>query len=65
MWQDMISRGVTKINVNSWIRDPYAEHLARALSSGTPLPDAIEEAIEVNAKECERFFHLLGSAGKA
>ena len=30
-----------------------------------PLPDAIEDAIEVMAKECERFIKLLGSEGKA
>jgi fructose-bisphosphate aldolase class II len=60
----MIQRGVSKINVNSWCRDPYVENLSQGLAS-KPFPEAQEEATEVFAKACERFFHLFGSAGKA
>ncbi|RSH85320.1 hypothetical protein EHS25_005127 [Saitozyma podzolica] len=64
LFEDMIRRGVSKINVNSWCRDPYAEALSKGLAS-KPFPDAQEEAIEVMAKNCERFFKLFNSAGRA
>lgn len=64
MWGQMISKGVSKINVNSWCRDPYAEALSKALA-GTPFPEATEEATEVFAENCAKFFKLFGSEGKA
>jgi fructose-bisphosphate aldolase class II len=53
-----------KINVNSWIRDPYVQALTKALVT-KPFPEATEEATEVFAKTTERFLTLFGSAGKA
>lgn len=35
------------------------------LNASEPLPTIYEDATEVFAKVCERFFDLLGSAGKA
>lgn len=64
LFQEIIRRGVSKINVNSWARDPYAEALAKGHAS-KPFPEATEEATEVFAQNCERFFKLFGSAGKA
>ncbi|KAK1922895.1 ketose-bisphosphate aldolase [Papiliotrema laurentii] len=64
LFREMIRRGVSKINVNSWCRDPYVENLAEGLKN-KPFPEAIEDATEVFAKKCEWFFHLFGSAGKA
>ncbi|OBZ71689.1 putative fructose-bisphosphate aldolase [Grifola frondosa] len=42
---ECIANGITKININSWGRDPYAKHLASALQT-KPFPDAVEEATE-------------------
>jgi len=64
-WPDMIKLGVTKINVNSWNRDPYAARLAKGITEGKPLPEAEMEATELFAQECEKWMHKFGSAGKA
>jgi len=61
---ECIKNGVSKININSWGRDPYAKALAAGLQS-KPFPDAVEEATEVFAGVCERFMTLFGSEGKA
>lgn len=55
---------MTKINVNSWARDPYAKALAEGLLSG-PFPEAVEHATETCAKAIERFMILFKSSGKA
>jgi fructose-bisphosphate aldolase class II len=54
----------SQINVNSWCRDPYAAALSAGLAS-KPFPDAQEEATEVMAKNCEKWFKMFGSEGKA
>lgn len=64
LFKECISNGVSKINVNSWARDPYVKVLATGLQS-KPFPDAVEESTEVFAKVCDRFFDLFGSSGKA
>ncbi|KIM44204.1 hypothetical protein M413DRAFT_443233 [Hebeloma cylindrosporum] len=64
LFVECIKNGVSKINVNSWARDPYAKSLGERLLSG-PFPEAVEEATETFAKVCDRFFTLFGSAGKA
>ncbi|EIW66298.1 hypothetical protein TREMEDRAFT_65569 [Tremella mesenterica DSM 1558] len=64
LFRKIVKSGVTKLNVNSWCRDPYVETLGQGLLS-RPFPEAMEEATEAFAKECERLFHLFGSAGKA
>ncbi|WRT70739.1 uncharacterized protein IL334_007737 [Kwoniella shivajii] len=64
LWRDLVESGVSKFNINSWARDPYCETLSKGLAS-KPFPDSEEEAIEAFAKVCDRFFKLLGSAGKA
>ncbi|KAF9005098.1 ketose-bisphosphate aldolase [Cyathus striatus] len=64
LFVECIKRGVSKINVNSWARDPYAKKLGESLLT-KPFPEAVEEATEVFAQVCERFFHLFGSSGKA
>ncbi|KZV61640.1 aldolase [Peniophora sp. CONT] len=65
LFLECIQNGVSKINVNSWARDPYVKSLADGLQAGKPFPDAIEDATEVFAGVCDRFFKLFGSAGKA
>ncbi|KAH8827213.1 ketose-bisphosphate aldolase [Flagelloscypha sp. PMI_526] len=64
LFVECIKNGVSKINVNSWARDPYVKALTTGLQS-KPFPDAVEEATEVFAGVCVRFFKLFGSAGKA
>ncbi|GBE87003.1 ketose-bisphosphate aldolase [Sparassis latifolia] len=61
---ECIKNGVSKINVNSWGRDPYAKALAEGLQTKS-FPDAVEDATEVFAGVCERFFKVFGSEGKA
>lgn len=53
-----------QINVNSWVRDPYAKALSEGLAT-KPFPDAQEDATEVFAQHCEKWFKIFGSAGKA
>ncbi|KAF8057611.1 ketose-bisphosphate aldolase [Lyophyllum atratum] len=64
LFLECIKNGVSKINVNSWARDPYAKTLGESLLT-QPFPEAQEAATEAFAAVCERFFTLFGSAGKA
>ncbi|XP_006456615.1 hypothetical protein AGABI2DRAFT_211680 [Agaricus bisporus var. bisporus H97] len=64
LFRECIKNGVSKINVNSWARDPYVKVLSEGLQTKA-MPEAIEEATEAFAAACERFFRLFGSAGKA
>ncbi|KAI0351448.1 aldolase [Trametes cingulata] len=64
LFKECIKNGISKININSWGRDPYAKKLAEGLQS-KPFPDAVEEATKVFEDVCERFFKLFGSAGRA
>ncbi|KAJ7902783.1 ketose-bisphosphate aldolase [Mycena olivaceomarginata] len=64
LFVECIKNGISKINVNSWGRDPYAKALAVALQT-KPFPEAVEEATEVFSTVCDRFFKLFDSAGKA
>ena len=64
LFKECIANGISKVNVNSWARDPYAKTLGSGLQSKS-FPEAVEESTEVFAKVCERFFDVLGSSGKA
>ncbi|KAF8147803.1 aldolase [Mycena galopus ATCC 62051] len=64
LFVECIKNGISKINVNSWGRDPYAKALAEALQT-KPFPEAVEDATEVFSKVCDRFFEVFHSAGKA
>ncbi|KAI0823197.1 aldolase [Trametes gibbosa] len=64
LFKECIKNGISKINVNSWAREPYVKTLADALQS-KPLPDAIEDATKAFEAVCERLFEVFGSAGKA
>lgn len=65
LFRECIRNGVSKINVNSWARDPYVNKLVEELHAKKPFPDAVEEATEVFAKVCDRFIELFESNGKA
>lgn len=41
------------------------KHIEQSLIKNVPLPEIYDGASDVFAGVCERFFHLLGSAGKA
>ncbi|KAJ7262731.1 aldolase [Mycena haematopus] len=64
LFVECIKNGISKINVNSWGRDPYAKALAASLQT-MPFPEAVEEATEVFSQVCDRFFELFRSVGKA
>lgn len=64
LFRDCIKRGVVKVNVNSWCRDPQVESWAKTMGK-KGLPDVYDEGMDAFGKACTRFFHLLGSAGKA
>ncbi|KAI0775508.1 aldolase [Trametes elegans] len=64
LFRECIKNGISKININSWGRDPYAKILAEGLQT-KPFPDAVQDATKVFEDVCERFFTLFGSAGKA
>jgi len=64
LFRECIQNGVSKINVNSWARDPYVASLAKGLQEKS-FPEAVDDATAVFASVCERFFKLFGSAGKA
>ncbi|WOO82050.1 Putative fructose-bisphosphate aldolase [Vanrija pseudolonga] len=64
LFRECIANGVSKVNVNSWLRDPYCVALAEGLTTKS-MPEAIDDAIEALEQSAYRFFDLLGSAGKA
>ncbi|KAL7422850.1 hypothetical protein Q5752_002146 [Cryptotrichosporon argae] len=64
LFRECIENGVTKINVNSWCRDKYAETLSKSLAT-KPFPDAVDDAMAAFQKEAERMIVLFGSSGKA
>lgn len=64
LFQECIKNGVSKINLNSWGRDPYAAALAKGLQTKS-FPEAVDDATAAMKEVCIRMFNLFGSAGKA
>jgi fructose-bisphosphate aldolase class II len=64
LFRECIKNGVTKVNVNSWLRDPYCAALSKGLA-GKTMPEAIDDAMAAFEKECHRFCDLMGSTDKA
>ncbi|KAJ7629472.1 aldolase [Mycena polygramma] len=64
LFVECIKNGISKINVNSWGRDPYAKSLVEGLQT-KPFQEAVEDATEIFSQVCDCFFKLFGSAGKA
>lgn len=56
--------GVSKVNINSWLREPYVQALKEGLQEKS-MPEAIDAAVEAMGREAERFCDLLGSTGRA
>ena len=65
LFQECIANGISKINVNSWAREPYLEVVKAGLNAGKPYPEIIEESTEAFAKVCGRFMDMFGSSGRA
>ncbi|MCO5585399.1 hypothetical protein L7F22_039332 [Adiantum nelumboides] len=64
LFNDCVQRGCTKINVNSWARDPQVKYWEKNMEK-QGLPDAYEGGMQEFEKACKRFFKLLGSENKA
>ncbi|CAK9780302.1 aldolase [Cutaneotrichosporon oleaginosum] len=63
LFRACIANGVTKVNVNSWARDPYCAALGRGLLDKS-MPQAIEDGMRAFEDACVRFCDLLGASGK-
>lgn len=64
MFHECIRNGVTKVNINSWLRDAYVKDLAKGLATKT-FPEAMDDAIAAYQQAAERFCDVFGSTGKA
>lgn len=61
--QACIKAGVTKLNVNKLVLDPWHDNLrARATR---PLTELMDTGIKVLADEMVRWMDIIGSSGKA
>jgi fructose-bisphosphate aldolase class II len=65
LFRECIEAGASKININSWTRDPYLKELQEGIANGNPLPQTIDKATAAFGKEAIRHYKLYGSAGKA
>jgi fructose-bisphosphate aldolase class II len=61
--QACIRAGVTKVNVNKIVLDPWHAHLRANVDR--PLTELMEEGIQLLAKEMGRWMDIVGSSGKA
>jgi len=61
--QACIKAGVTKVNVNKLVLDPWHDNL-RA-NATRPLTELMDTGIEVLTTEMERWMDIIGSSGKA
>lgn len=64
MLQEIISRGVSKINVNKAVLGDYLAHLGTHASQ-LPLTKLTDDGIELVQKSVERYIDITLSAGKA
>jgi fructose-bisphosphate aldolase class II len=64
MLQEIISKGISKINVNKAVLGDYLSHLG-AFASQLPLTKLTEDGIELVQKGVERYIDISLSAGKA
>jgi fructose-bisphosphate aldolase, class II len=61
--KECVEAGVTKLNVNKLILQPWSEHLKS--HAGDSIVNLIDDGIEVLQAETERWMHICGSAGQA
>jgi len=60
IYRDCIERGVTKINVNVQLIEPWSEMMG-ARRKFVPLTAVIEDSIAIFQKEVERLMDMVGS----
>lgn len=61
--QACIKAGVTKVNVNKLVLDPWHDNLHSKATR--PLTELMETGIQVLAEEVQRWMDIVGSSGKA
>lgn len=61
--QACIKAGVTKLNVNKLILDPWHDNLRE--NATRPLTELMDMGIQILAKETGRWMDIVGSTGKA
>jgi fructose-bisphosphate aldolase class II len=64
MLQQIISKGVTKININKAVLGDYLSHLG-TFASQKPLTRLTDDGIELVQKGVERYIDICLSAGRA
>ncbi|KAG4442202.1 hypothetical protein IFR05_002312 [Cadophora sp. M221] len=64
IYQDCIRRGISKINVNAQLIEPWAEMMQQR-KDFKPLTKLVEDSIEIFQEEVVRLMKMVGSCGKA
>lgn len=64
IYQDCVKLGVTKINVNAQLIEPWAE-MMRERKAFVPLTKLIEDSIDLFQAEVVKLMEMVGSCGKA
>ena len=64
LFQECIRGGITKINVNKQLIDPWRTMMEKR-QEFTPVTKLMEESIEIFQREVERLMDECGSSGKA
>ncbi|KAK0123657.1 hypothetical protein ONS95_008669 [Cadophora gregata] len=64
IYRDCIQRGVSKINVNAQLVEPWAEMMEKR-KTFTPLTELVEDSIEIFQEEVVKLMKMAGSCGKA
>ena len=62
--QKCIDRGVTRVNVNKLVMDPYFEYTAEKTGK-VPLTEQMNTGTDLIQKACEEWMDYIGSSGKA
>ncbi len=64
IYQDCIKRGISKINVNAQLVEPWGK-MMKERKEFTPLTKLVENSIEIFQEEVEKLMRMAGSSGKA
>ena len=59
-----IAHGVTRVNVNKLVMDPYFDYGAKHTGK-KPLTELMSEGTDLIQKACEEWMDIIGSSGKA